>query len=551
MKKLFSTFLLQFLVLGLAFCAAINSKEGYIGIPWRSSVKDAEKAGYKLTLMNSPADKEYMAKLYMAPAYTDSYNVTTKDKKVKALQFHYYYGNLFLVTETLTESDLNPKKLESRYGDFAKQGIYLAGKQYTDAKVEKNGTVSSLSISISNSNGNVTATMYDWERYKDISYVGQKLSQEQNKVKVQTPSQISNTVTIRKGSIIEELEDMANKLVQAKAGTSKPSFAFLALSTDYKNTLVENYVTDALTEAMFNTGKIKIIERANLETILDEQKFQSSGLVNEENVKSIGMIAGADFVCYGTLKDLEDSFTVNARVVDVETGELCAISRATITKDNYLKKQPQSAVGSTKAFVTSTTTKDDSNAITENKITAPNEQKTESTSPKKAVVDNAWKVTKNVDIFEDCTYYTFIINSSEKQFLFINYKKGKNSGNNRIIAGIHWFINGWADPRWRPDQKGTYEVKGENATVVLKNFNNTDSHTNISDDAWKAGTFCYAYDSKVSARWIVEIMKNSDSVAVRRDGMTRRFQTAGLLDKMAEYGITWAEIDAALANEEF
>jgi len=31
----------------------------------------------------------------------------------------------------------------------------------------------------------------------------------------------------------------------------------------------------------------------------------------------------------------------------------------------------------------------------------------------------------------------------------------------------------------------------------------------------------------------------------------RRFQTAGLMDKMAEYGITWAEIDAALANEEF
>jgi len=49
----------------------------------------------------------------------------------------------------------------------------------------------------------------------------------------------------------------------------------------------------------------------------------------------------------------------------------------------------------------------------------------------------------------------------------------------------------------------------------------------------------------------VDIMKNSDSVAVRRDGLSRRFQTAGLLDKMEEYGITWEEIDAAIANEEF
>lgn len=94
MKKLFSTILLQFIVLGLAFCTAINSKEGYIGIPWRSSVKDAEKAGYKLTLMNSPADKEYLSKLYMVPV--EAYNVKPKDKDIMALQFHYYMGNFFL-----------------------------------------------------------------------------------------------------------------------------------------------------------------------------------------------------------------------------------------------------------------------------------------------------------------------------------------------------------------------------------------------------------------------------------------------------------------------
>ena len=69
--------------------------------------------------------------------------------------------------------------------------------------------------------------------------------------------------------------------------------------------------------------------------------------------------------------------------------------------------------------------------------------------------------------------------------------------------------------------------------------------------AQRQGKFYYAYDSKNSARWFVEMMKNSDSVAVRRDGMTRRFQTAGLVEKMAEYGISWSEFSDAIANEEF
>ena len=46
------------------------------------------------------------------------------------------------------------------------------------------------------------------------------------------------------------------------------------------------------------------------------------------------------------------------------------------------------------------------------------------------------------------------------------------------------------------------------------------------------------------------VMANEHIVTRAKDTITH-FETAGLLDKMAEYGITWEEIDAALANEEF
>lgn len=509
MKKIFSILLIHFCFEVFIFSASINSKIGYKELPWGSSVDDAKKAGYKLTNMSSLSDKEYLKKLYNVDV--DAYDVISKDKKVTALQFHYYNGKLFSVTETLSMTELDLGKLENRYGNLKKQEIYLVGNQYMDAKLDVDGTISRLSIIISKTTTGISTVLYDWETYRKISFVGQKLSKTEQK------------------TIIEELNPLANKLVQEKKGSLKPSYAFMALTTDYKNTLVDNYVTDALTEAMFNTGKIKIIERANLETILEEQKFQSSGLVNEETVKSIGMIAGVDFVCYGTLKDVGDSFTVNARVVDVETGELCAISRATVMKDDYLKKQPQTAVGIAKTTV-----------VTTKKTTTATQNKTTT-----LVEKNAWKVTEYYDEFGGFRHYVFTVNSTDEKMLFVSYRKCENSANSKVVSGIHWT----SSDNWNYSHRGTYEIKGKTGETVTKKFNQWAFKCFL--DKSEKRSFYYMTDPTASARWLVDIIRKSDSVAVRRDGLIRRFQTDGLLDKMAEYGITWEEIDTAIANEEF
>lgn len=512
MKKILSIILLQFLVIGFIFGATINSKVGYGDLKWGSSVMDAEKAGYKMTCMTANSDKTYLSKLYNV--VVEGYKVTSKDKNVTALQFHYYQNKLFAVTELLNTSDLNPQKLESRYGNFSQQGIFLVGNQYTDAKIESNGAVSFLSIMISSSRGNVSTIMYDWNVYKKISYVGQKLAKKEEK------------------TIIDKLAPLAKNLIQENFNKAKPSFAFTAFTTDYKNTLVENYVTDALTEAMFKTGNVKIIERANLELILKEQKFQASGLVNEATAKSIGMIAGVDFVCFGTLKDLGDEITINARVVDVETGELFAISRITIEKDDYLKNQSQSKVGS--SIITPSKT---------NVLSSSNSQQSTSVP----ITNNAWNVKKFRDDFGGFTQYVFILNSSDERKLVVIYKQSKNSANDRVIAGIYWTdeYNGIWNYSY---SRGIYDIKGNNSTSITKDLDNT---WHVTLDVVGKKSFPIVWDEEAGSRWLIDIICKSDSVAFRRDSLTRRFQTAGLLEKMEEYGVTWAQIDAALANEEF
>lgn len=498
MKKIILCFLFNLCFLGALVAAPINSTKGYGKLDWGSSVDSAKKAGFKLTPMTSESDKEFLSKMYSVDV--ESYEVSTKDKQVSVLQFHYYMGRLFSVTEMLNLKDMNQKKLEARYGKFSDQGIVAVGQQYMDAKLGGNGKVAYLSITISLVNGNICTMMQDWNVYKNISFVGQSLSGNEG------------------GDIVGEFESMANKLLQEKADGGKASYAFLPFSTDYKNKLVENYVTDALTEAMFNTGAVKIFERENLEAILEEQKFQASGLVNEETAKSIGMLAGVDFVCYGTLKDIGDEFTVNARVIDVETGEICAMSRTNIKKDDYLKNQVQGAVGNT----------------TKASKSVPTAKKTSQVS-----ANNLWQVSSYRNEFDGFTSYTFTLSSVGEQKVCVCYEKNDIEINSRVYAGISWYNYTY---------HGTYDFKIKNGSVITKKLDNSDT---IYLDLSKNNKIYFAWNRNEGARWWLDLFTSNDTITIRRNNVVRKFQTAGLIEKMAEVGISWEEIEAAMANEEF
>ena len=78
--------------------------------------------------------------------------------------------------------------------------------------------------------------------------------------------------------LVKQFDGLAQKLLQEPKKGEKASYAFLNFLADNQNSSVEKYITDALTESVFNTGKIKIIERDNLEKILNEMSKNFSPL---------------------------------------------------------------------------------------------------------------------------------------------------------------------------------------------------------------------------------------------------------------------------------
>ena len=71
-----------------------------------------------------------------------------------------------------------------------------------------------------------------------------------------------------------------------------------------------------------NTKAMRLVDRKMLENILKEQGLQQSGCTTEECAAEIGELLGAQFMISGSVGKLGSTFSVDAKMVSVSTGEM-------------------------------------------------------------------------------------------------------------------------------------------------------------------------------------------------------------------------------------
>ena len=74
--------------------------------------------------------------------------------------------------------------------------------------------------------------------------------------------------------------------------------------------------------AFVNVGKVRVVERKNIEEILSEYKFQSTGLIDENTAIEIGKLSGADIIVIGSINRVGGVFYLNIKLIEVKTGEI-------------------------------------------------------------------------------------------------------------------------------------------------------------------------------------------------------------------------------------
>lgn len=111
-------------------------------------------------------------------------------------------------------------------------------------------------------------------------------------------------------------------LFQLLVAQEKPTLAVLDFDAFGLSEPEVAALTNRLRTNMAQLGQYRIIERGMMEQVLLEQDFQLTGCISDECAVEVGQLLGAQFMLAGSIGTVGNTWTVEMRIIDVETGEV-------------------------------------------------------------------------------------------------------------------------------------------------------------------------------------------------------------------------------------
>lgn len=79
---------------------------------------------------------------------------------------------------------------------------------------------------------------------------------------------------------------------------------------------------------------VRVVERAQLQQILQEQNLGREGRIEGNTIVQIGQLIGARYMVTGTIYDVRGDFRIDARLFDAQTGQILRTQRVNGRLDN-------------------------------------------------------------------------------------------------------------------------------------------------------------------------------------------------------------------------
>jgi TolB-like protein len=144
-------------------------------------------------------------------------------------------------------------------------------------------------------------------------------------------------------SLAAAVVGLAAPLTAVHAQAGKPTVAIMSFNNGSFGKDAKDYdglskgIPDFLiTDMSANTG-IRVIERDQVQKLVDEQKLVTGGQVDKETAVKVGKLLGAQHMIFGVyMTDPKGNFRIDARAVNVETGEIEHVERVDDKADNIM-----------------------------------------------------------------------------------------------------------------------------------------------------------------------------------------------------------------------
>ena len=122
-------------------------------------------------------------------------------------------------------------------------------------------------------------------------------------------------------TVFPAAQTVIDSTIQALQPTVMP-VAVLALDGRGVSAQEAEILTERLRSVLVQDGRYQVVERSQMETILQEQGFQQSGCTTNECLIQAGQILGVFQMIGGTVGRIGGSYTIDIRLFDVESAQI-------------------------------------------------------------------------------------------------------------------------------------------------------------------------------------------------------------------------------------
>ncbi len=130
----------------------------------------------------------------------------------------------------------------------------------------------------------------------------------------------SELVAMREEGSALEIRSEDLEVIGGFIGKSGSTVAVVDFEGRGISSLEAQTLTDRFRTAVATTGVVRLVERRMMAELLDEQGFQQVGCTSDECAIEVGQLLGVEYILGGAIGKVGETFTIDARMISVETG---------------------------------------------------------------------------------------------------------------------------------------------------------------------------------------------------------------------------------------
>ena len=96
--------------------------------------------------------------------------------------------------------------------------------------------------------------------------------------------------------------------------------------------------SEMLTTALIQSNRFQVLERSQLDKILEEQALELTGTIDEETAVDVGKLLGIDAIVVGSTRFLKNKIEIDARIVDAENGKAHVAASVSVEDESELRE---------------------------------------------------------------------------------------------------------------------------------------------------------------------------------------------------------------------